>query len=409
MPKPTLTPINATAPEPSEFDKDLKARIAKAQAAVTGETVEAAPAAETIVADAPPAEIPATAELTDESPAPEPPIEPVAEPAPAVEAAKPEAAPVETKPAEPKPPKEENFDWKAWRETQKENRRLKRELEAARKEQPKPAEKPAEAAPVNDEDPFGTQAALHEAQEARRETALTRQQLDQDRQDRELNAQATEFRQTKPDYDDALNHVRKVESVRYYKTASYVDADKLLGDPRMRTEIEKAADSLVAVDDKASPLGFRTVNRSEAPEGRELTDQEVARMIATEIWMRSRTNDVIQGAKASGRKVPEVVYELAGDMGYQPRAIVPAPNGGPAAPATPVRTAAESVRQQAKIAAASKTLSATSTQAPEAPPPAQFRTLAEFMAYRQRDPAGARSYMERMTATHGDKWHRNLA
>jgi hypothetical protein len=186
-------------------------------------------------------------------------------------------------------------------------------------------------------------------------------------------------------------------------------------DPKMAPIVERIADEYVAVADEKAPLGVRYLERDKVTgPSRELSDTEAARVLATDIWIGEQRNFLIRNARASGKPVPEVVYEVARDMGYapNPNAVAVRPNGTPAAtPAapngTPQPTVAERIRQQARASAAGKSLSAVTTGgAPDLTLP-QIRTMQQWMDFRKKDPAGAARYMEQMNKI-SSTWHHQL-
>jgi len=418
--KPTPTPIVAGPPPKSEFELDLDARIAKAKAGITtasaplGETPEETPPAEPEVA-LPPSEAPTLGELTDESPAPapEPETPPATEPPAETPAAAAPAEPVKPEPTKENTGKWSEEDWRRYRANERENKRLKRELEALKAAKvaetpPATAEQPAPAATPTDDDPFGIEATKRALEAAQADNAKTRQEMEQDRLRTQIDRDETAFKAQHPDYDQAVGHMVNFEYKRYWLAGSAVAADRFLRDNKMRPAIEDVADRFVKIEDAAAPLGWRAVERDKTNvAGQELSDSEAARLIATDMYISERRNDLIASARISNRSIAEVAYETSQLMGYQPQAMPAANGASPAAPAA--QTPAEKIRAQAKITAASKTLSATSSTGPAEAPPQQFRTLAELMAFRQRDPQGFRAYADKMEKTVGPQWHHRLA
>jgi uncharacterized protein YfiM (DUF2279 family) len=420
-----------TAPEKTTFEREMDEKIARARQAVETKfgNLEEPPAELPTIPDvsAEVPEPPAPAEVPPAAPAPKPvpktveppPTAPAEEPTPV--AAAPEPAPVPK--VETRPP--ENFDWREFRRQQRELRKLEKEMEELRKQKADaaaptavPAEVPSPA-PATEDDPFGVNKALKEVETLKADRERDRQEYevqrrrDQENQLRaELNQQESVFVAKQPDYYDAINHMVNFETRRFHMAGlASMHGNQLLRDPQYAPVIEKIADDYVAIPDANSPRGFNLVERSKATEGaREISDAEAAQALATDLWIGARRNEVIQAAKASGRQIPEVVWDLAGAMGYQPKPIpgaaAPAANSAAAATA-PAQSVAEKIRHQAKVSAAGKSISQASGGMPTESGPKQFKTLAELMAFRKADPAGYLRYQKEMSAIN-PAWHRDL-
>lgn len=435
---PGAPPLALTEKPRYTVEKELDDRAAKAREKFEQSHTElfqpvepVAPASDIEPATAPtelPAIEPAEAEpAIVEEPAPTP--QPVAaEQSPATS---PETSAAPPAPAETKKP-EEKVDWRMLRQIQRENKKLQKELEALKAGKPVAASAvqpevvapapvtPAPTQPAYDEsDPFGAKAA------AREEAARVRAELqaDFDRQQAEtrekqelaqIDQQEKAFLQQHPDYYDAVTHMANYERSRYQRSGmAAVEAGKMMADPQWEAAIERVADNYVFLPDPNRANHLLTAERSKlTPEqmtqAREMTDEDAAICLATERWIQARRQDVLQGARATRRPVPEIVWDIAtNDLGWKPRAVTPAANGTTQPPVSTMTTA-EKIRQSAKASAAAKSLSAVGTapSAGGAPPPA-IRSLTEWMDFQRKDPAGARQYMNEMSKR-DPQWHRNL-
>lgn len=155
----------------------------------------------------------------------------------------------EEKPAEdekPLTPQEAAYHRRKAREAEAENKRLKQELEAAKRYQPEPVKEPAKTEtkidnpePNKDEDLAGwlvwnaeEQRKWRESEKKKSEASEKQRQIDElyDRGYQEVDAIQNEYKKTNPDYDNAIAHAKE----------SYKRAVKTI-DPRLTdAQIEKA-------------------------------------------------------------------------------------------------------------------------------------------------------------------------
>lgn len=439
---PDEKPIVITKQRPGEapqFERDLEDRVNKAREQFQQSHSElfgpppaaAAPteAPATPEPEAPPMELPTADEG---APAGEPAItpSPVAEPsvpAPAPSVPTPEPVP----PPAPAPPPD-NAALIELRRIDRENRRLRRELEEAKKgtpaaakpEAPAPATAPApapapESAPADD-DPFGIKAAVRDAvsgvkaeYEQREQERFARdQENEQRRYAEELDRSEREFAAKHPDYKDAVDHIANWERQRYQLSgAAMVKASEMMRDPKWHQTIEKVADEFVFVPDPKNPATLLTARRDQLTldqraAAREMSDAEAAVCLATDLWISERRNDILQGARLQRKAVPEVVWELATKVaGYSPRGV--APQASPQEKTSTPASTAEKIRQAARVNAASKSLSGLSGGAPSTGVQPQVRSLAEWAAWHRKDPAAARAYADRMSRIN-PRWQQDL-
>jgi hypothetical protein len=388
-----------------------------------GEDASHAPAA----AEAP--EPVATPEVVAEPPVSEPPAaEPAAEPAapPVTGATAPQQPSGETPTAQTP---RTGPEWAAFRRIERENRRMKKQLEALASGAPTPTPEtppvaaPAQApvaqpqAPVDDTDPLGIRQIVSAETGPLREQLAREAQMREAQQVRmEIEQQENQFRATHPDYDSTVGAMIQVERRRYATSGrAAVDAATLLNNDQMRQQIEQLADNVVLL---AEPNGgMRFVARNQVPPQlaancRDISDQEAAEAIATEMWIEARRQDVVSGARAQRRPVPEVAYELAGVMGVRgqggaPAAALAVRNGnGTVAPAPSGQTVAERIRQSARATAAGRSIASASGGAPPIGQPARH-TLSSLMALRARDPEAYNNYIAEQKAI-DPQWHRKL-
>lgn len=388
---------------------------------------------------------PPAAAVPDAAEAPaELPTEPVESDAPPIEAPSvhPEEAPAPPAAVSPAPaispesaaPPEErgNFDWRKYRQLEREKRKLEKQVADLQKPSAVAApEVPAPAVPAvapeiqppsayDENDPFGVKAAAREeANRVRREQqAEWEQQRAEDQERQELvniDRAEREFAAKQPDYYDAVTHLANYERSRYQRTGmAQVEAQKMMNDPQWAQAIERVADNYVFIPDPNRPNHLLTAERTKLTAeqmagAREMTDGDAAVCLATERWIQARRHDVLAGARVTGRPVPEIVWEVATqDLGYKPRAVAPAANGG-IAPAAGNQSVAERVRQSARATAAGKSLSSVSGAPTDGTvAQQQIKTLRDYMELRNRDPQAARAYNERMQKV-DPAWHTRLA
>jgi hypothetical protein len=435
-----VTPGNppAAVTEPSGFnmnkeldDRSKKAYQAFEQAhsdlgAVPGPEAPAAEVPEVVVPELPLEIAPV------ETDAPEPVVaEPAETPPPAAAEAEPASASPSAEPAAPPVEKKEPFDWRKFRQQERELRKAQKELAelkagkapapaAPETAEPVAAPAPVEAPAYDESDPFGVKAA------AKEEGDRVRREL-QEKWDRERAADAQKaelveidnqernFIATHPDYYDAVAHLANYERSRYQRTgAAQVEAVKMMGDPQWQAAIERVADNYVFVPDPNRPNHLLTAERTklsaeQMATAREMTDADAAVCLATERWIQARRQDVLNGARATRRTVPEVVWDVAiNDLGYKPRAAAPAAKANGAPPSTDTRTAAERVRASAKATAASKSLSAVSSSPPiDANSGQQIKTLRDLTDLQRKDPKAFRELNDRMSRSN-PSWYRDL-
>ena len=296
---------------------------------------------------------------------------------------------------------------------------------------PQPASQtPAVAAPqptpepISDDDPFGLKAGLKEIEQRLEEKYSVREQ-DRQRETAEeqqrrytddLNRSEKTYQAEQPDYYEAVDHLANWERQRYQLSGqARRDAAMKMNDPQWKPVIERIADEFVFVPDSRREGTLLTVKRdSLTPEqvlvAREMNDAEAAICLSTDLWVRDRRNEILQSNRPED--VPKVVWELATKTaGYQgkPRQAVATTNNNGVTAAKPNATAAERIRQQARVNAASRTTANLSSGMPGSPNGApQIQSMAELQEFHRRDPAAARRYMEQMSRV-DPNWHRNLA
>jgi hypothetical protein len=405
----TATPVPQGPIEPTAFEKDLEGRIAKAKADIETRTTDlnpkpdAAPAAPApkVEVETPPAEMPSTeAPLTETAPGVETP--PVTEPAR-------ETPPV----TEPAPKTEvpeqraegDKFDWKGYRELQRENRRLKREAEE-RAKTPKTTAPgaevetpPAQPLPNGEEDALGLRTMVTEAtQPALERITQAEQRLAAERVQLEIQQSEAQFRQVHPDYDEAARALVLNEKKRYE-----LSGDNLVTGEKLYNAALAAADR----DPRAREMVDMIETRAEQ---QNISDLQAAAQVATDLWLQTQTNRVIEGARKRGISVAQAVWEQATEvLGYQPKAVTTTATQLPATTeaARPAESVAEKMRREARATAAGKSVSAAASASSVEQPPTAYNTLRDLNAFRDRDPVGYRAYIAQRTAK-DPNWHRSL-
>lgn len=399
---------------------DLDSRVAAARANLetthsdmfpnaTPPAAEAAPAAP--AAEAPAA--PGTEIVEPETPAaaPEPAPAPEA-PKPAPAAAAPAAAPAAPvaeaapEPEAPKPPT--GTDWREFRRIQKEMKKARQQPSAPAAAAPAPA--PAPAPETDADDPFGYKAEIKRVREdSERRIAEMEARLGNQNTETNLvttiNTQEAAFRTEHPDYDDAINHLVKVETGRYQRSGgaraeatqmlSWLEQQEALPEGQRHPDAPKLRNAIDTEGDT-----------------RNVDDLTAAMKVATDLYIGRQRNLIVQGAMAEHIPVPQKVYEIATEfMGYQakarPAAAAAPAAAAPAAPAPGTTTVAEQIRRQARASAAGKSISQAASSAATEPEIPQITKLSEWMALRNRDPVAAREYMAAASAV-DPRWHTKL-
>ena len=352
---------------------------------VAPETPLAPPAAET------PAAVEAVAQATQQ---------PAQAPAPVV------AAPAAPAPAdEKKPPFGES--WGEYRRLLKSIKAIEaaggrvEDLLQQRPAAPAPAAPPpAAVVPTSDEDPFGVNKVAADVQAIKDGQAAIQAQQAAIQRDNIINAQIRTFEADHPDYRPALDYLVKSRQDEYRMSGiGDVEGSRLLADTRWQAAIEKAQDIL------------------SEKEQRFVTEEEAARELAIELRVNAEANDIINGTLKQNKMVPQVVYELARQRGYQTAPLMPplvptAPNGAapaPAATAPAPSAVAEKIRNEAKKSAAAKSLSnVASATATGGTMPAPIRSLQDLADFRSR--VGSQEYQAFIRAQNDrdPRWHLKL-
>ena len=434
--KPTVVerPIPPGKGEKTPLDTSLEDKIAKARANFEQSHADLFPkqldgtdtaSPEATPPASPPAEAPAIGEIdATDQPAPAEP-EPSAPAPEAAKPAEPQPAPTEPSLAERK----DNRDYRDIRKMERELRRLDKQLEERRKQveaataQPAPVQAPAPVAQPapqpTDDDPLGIKATVQEqftkfSQDQQAAQAARDAQAEEDRTRNQLNVEETAFRQSHPDYDDAIAHMVMMERTRYQRSGgALVDGNILMNDPKMAPVIEKIADTFVAIPhpDRAGVVLYADRTKLGADQlvnAREISDTEAAQALATDLWIGQQRNKIIKGAQAQGRPIPEVVWEVAKEMMYTPKPPLATANSAPAPAAAPAgQSVAEKIRQQARAAAAGKSLSSVTTSGAVTGTPV-ITTLTQLMKFRAEDPKAYSEYVATMSRR-DPNWHRNLS
>ena len=451
-PKPIV--ITRSKPgEPPQFEIDLQGRVARAQAqfkqahgGLYGPPPEITPP-ETPVETTPlhftPAEPDATLpEANEDAPSPESTPEPALVEPPASPPPQPPQDPAPSEPPVTTPVQDSkalNDVRAALRRAERDRKKLERELEELRKaagtattpptSQAPPAAPPATSqaspdgreTPVTDDDPFGIKEGIKEVErnlraewEQRERTRDERtQQESQQRFADDLNRNERAFLTEQPDYYQAVQHIADWERQRFQLSGqARRDAARMVNDPQWRPTIERIADEFVFIPDPHHEGILQTIERNkltaeQSLTAREMNDAEAAVCLATDLWIRDRRNDILQSN--SPADIPRVVWEIATKVaGYspQPKTTAPATTNGNGGRAN--SSAAERIRQQARVNAAARTTANLTSGMPGEPQVPQIRSMAEWSDFHRRDPAGARRYAEQMSRR-DPNWHRNLA
>lgn len=412
------------------FEDDLNNRVAKAREKVRQKVapLEAPPptdGTDIVVENAGvlPLDTSDTPVVPEIPPAPEAVIEaappPPEVPPPAAEKpAEPPAPPVEVKPAEPdiKPDVER---YRAERESRRQIRKLEKEIAALQARQAQapvvqPPEQMATTPETTDNDPFGFEAARQRTiaevnaklAENKRDLEQQKQLLAQEQARLALQQEEAQFAVQHPDYAQARDHLLNWERQRYLKSGA-ATAQSL----RMR----QAAEWQVAnhPDPQERQRAQEYIEKVEAyADDKGISDADAWVTAATDTWVENLRAQVIEGARARRESVAQNAWNLAVEYaGYQPKETV---TGAPTAAkipevvdSGPPISPAERIRQQAKAAAAGKSLSAASASTPSPTQPT-IQTLQQWMAWRQKDPAGARQWMEAQNRVNPN-WYRDLA
>jgi hypothetical protein len=265
----------------------------------------------------PAAEKPLLDETTEETPEEKPSTEePPAEEKPAVEEPPPEEKPAteepppEEKPAEQPPPKKHvGPSWKQVKELQR----------ALKEANDRLAAKPAEVAPPpprEDELADPIEVLTGEVRQLKDELKKTQEQTEQKVQQlteaeqrqklqQELIAEESLFERDHPDYRDAVMHLISKRTAEYERTgrldnvATYWLSNHADLITRHALETGRDPEDEGQLWDAARDIGLRT-----------LIDKD--------------RHELVTSAKQAGRRVTQVVYELAKDFGYQGKAKEPA-------------------------------------------------------------------------------------
>jgi len=299
--------------------------------------------------------------------APEPEKEPEEKP-PAKEP-EPEPQEEEKEPAEPEPPKQEARreripTWKVLRDADRRMKQLEEENRLL-KQQPPPAQpqyQPEEVAiqELDNQDPLTkieqrlsqTEGELKAQAEINRQNALRQQ----------ITNEENYFKQTHPDYDQAVNFIAQRARNRFSATG----------------ELEEQTQTVVSqhrqkIEDILAHQGVANPN----------DDQffQVAENIAFAVLFERERQSFVNRQLSRGRNVAQAAFELAESEGYSPK--VATPETAPPSP-TPSQSKAKEpseaqkrVQRQAEIAKANQSLSAMQNSGPARSTTVKSKT--EFM------------------------------
>lgn len=353
--------------------------------------------------------------VPEETPAEPAPVEPVPEPVlsapaeavPPVDAPTSAEAPQAPPPPEPAPAPEPPTEKFPWREFRKMQRRLA-ELDkppAPIAAQPPPASVPPVEQPPVDDDPLGIKAAVREAVRAEveplrsQQTQMTAEQQQQAEMRRVQNEEAT-WRTSNPNgqhYDDAAKFLIQSARDEYEQTgtAAYQGSQLLAAAQQdtpqgrqVRAAIEQAADTL------------------------DVSDEEAAAKLATDLYIIGQRNMLIQGAAHQRKSIADVVWSRAVARGYRAPEAAPTPAPEPTIqPAAKPAAAPSRIDQARKLNQLGPSLGGMQSAGPTPPsskadaPPATRAELAALL----RQGVVNDAVMTQWDKKFGPNWEENLA